>query len=153
MGRYLEYEAEAWVCLGLAVLVALISGSMIAGNLIWILLAETIRRLRRTRGKEEKNDFQFFGGQREKMNEESLRSLQAKLDEYHQWPCRFMFKFIVPAKKTEEVKTFFAGRPFTTRPSKNGRYVSFTAELEMHSSGEVIALYREAGKIEGIIAL
>jgi len=57
---------------------------MIAGNLIWILFAEAIRRLRRTRGKEEKNDFQFLGGQREKMNEESLRSLQAKLDEYHQ---------------------------------------------------------------------
>ena len=87
------------------------------------------------------------------MNEESLRSLQAKLDECHQWPCRFMFKFIVPQEKTGELTAFFADRPFTTRPSKNGRYVSFTAELEMQSSGEVIALYREAGKIEGIMAL
>lgn len=87
------------------------------------------------------------------MNEESLRSLQAKLDEYHQWPCRFMFKFIVPLEKNGELTTFFAGRPFTTRSSKNGRFVSFTAELEMQSSEEVIALYREAGKIEGIIAL
>lgn len=87
------------------------------------------------------------------MNEESLRSLQTKLDEFQQWPCRFMFKFIVPEKKTGELSSFFAGRPFTTRSSKNGKYVSFTAELEMRSSGEVIALYREAGKIEGIIAL
>ena len=87
------------------------------------------------------------------MNEESLRSLQAKLDECHQWPCRFMFKFIVPQEKTGELTAFFADRPFTTRPSKKGRYMSFTAELEMQSSGEVIALYREAGKIEGIIAL
>jgi len=87
------------------------------------------------------------------MNEESLRSLQAKLDEYHQWPCRFMFKFIVPLEKTGELTAFFAERPFTTRSSKNGKYVSFTAELEMQSSEEVIALYREAGKIEGIIAL
>jgi putative lipoic acid-binding regulatory protein len=87
------------------------------------------------------------------MNEESLCSLQAKLDEFHQWPCRFMFKFIIPQEKTEELITFFAGRPFTTRPSKTGKYVSFTAELEMQSSEEVIALYREAGKIEGIIAL
>jgi len=87
------------------------------------------------------------------MNEESLRSLKIKLDEYHQWPCRFMFKFIVPEQKTEEMIAFLAGRPFTTRPSKNGRYVSFTAELEMQSSEEVIILYREAAKIEGIIAL
>jgi uncharacterized protein len=87
------------------------------------------------------------------MNEESLRSLQTKLDTYHQWPCRFMFKFIVPKEKTGELTAFFAGRPFTTRSSKNGRYVSFTAELEMQSSEEVIIFYREAGKIEGLIAL
>lgn len=87
------------------------------------------------------------------MSEESLRSLQAKLDEYHQWPCQFMFKFIVPSEKTDELTAFFGDRPFTTRASKNGKYVSFTAELEMQSSGEVIALYREAGKIKGIIAL
>jgi putative lipoic acid-binding regulatory protein len=87
------------------------------------------------------------------MNEDSLRSLQTRLDQFHQWPCRFMFKFIVPADKTGELTAFFAEKTFTTRLSKNGRYVSFTAELEMQSSGEVIALYREAGKIEGIIAL
>ena len=87
------------------------------------------------------------------MNEESLRSLQVKLDEFYQWPSRFMFKFIVPRGKADELTAFFAGRPFTTRSSKNGKYVSFTAELEMQSSEEVIILYREAGKIEGIIAL
>ncbi len=87
------------------------------------------------------------------MNEESLRSLQIKLDEYHQWPCRFMFKFIVPREKSQELTTFFAGKPFTTRASKNGRYVSFTAEIEMQSSEEVIVFYREAGRIEGLIAL
>ncbi len=87
------------------------------------------------------------------MNEESLRSLQIKLDEYHQWPCRFMFKFIVPQEKAADLETFFAERPFTTRISKNGRYVSFTAEIEMQSSEEVIVFYREAGRIEGLIAL
>jgi len=87
------------------------------------------------------------------MNEESLRSLQAKLDEYHQWPCRFMFKFITPQEKALELTALFAGKPFTTRSSKNARYISITAELEMQSSAEVIALYREAGKIEGIISL
>ncbi len=87
------------------------------------------------------------------MNEESLRSLQVKLDEYHRWPCQFTFKFIVPREKAAELMDFFAERPFTTRASKNGKYVSFTAEIEMQSSEEVIIFYREAGKIEGIIAL
>ena len=87
------------------------------------------------------------------MDEESLRRLQVKLDGYHKWPCRFMFKFIVPRGKTAELATFFAEKPFTTRESKNGRFVSFTAEIEMRSSEEVIIFYREAGKIEGLIAL
>jgi uncharacterized protein len=87
------------------------------------------------------------------MDEESLRRLQVKLDEYHQWPSLFMFKFIVPREKTAELTTFLAKRPFTTRESKNGRFVSFTAEIEMQSSEEVIIFYREAGKIEGLIAL
>ena len=55
VGRYLEYETAAWICLGLAVLVTLIIGSMITGNLIWILISEAIRRLGRQlkqRGKE-----------------------------------------------------------------------------------------------------
>ncbi len=87
------------------------------------------------------------------MNEESLRRLQVRLDEYHQWPFRFMFKFIVPRERAAELTAFFGERPFTTRESKNGRFVSFTAEIEMQSSEEVIVLYREAGKIEGLIAL
>ena len=47
VGRYLEYETAAWVCLGLGALVTLMIGSLIAGNLIWILVSEAIRRLRR----------------------------------------------------------------------------------------------------------
>jgi len=46
-GRYLEYETAAWVCLGLGVLGTLISGSMITGNMIWVLISDTMRGLRR----------------------------------------------------------------------------------------------------------
>jgi hypothetical protein len=42
---------------------------------------------------------------------------------------------------------------FTTRYSKNARYVSFTAEWEVASSEEVISLYRQAAEIKGVIAL
>jgi hypothetical protein len=47
----------------------------------------------------------------------------------------------------------FKGRPFTTRYSKNAKYVSFTAEWEVASSEEVISYYRRAGKIKGVVSL
>ena len=87
------------------------------------------------------------------MNEDSLRSLQIKLDQFHQWPCRFMFKFIAPQDKINQLMAIFAASPFSTRCSKNARYISLTVELEMQSSDQVLAVYRRAGEIEGVMAL
>lgn len=87
------------------------------------------------------------------MNEETLKRLQARLDEFHRWPCRFMFKFIAPREKAPELIALFAETSFSTRSSRNGRYLSLTVELEMKTSGEVIAIYRRVGQIEGILAL
>jgi len=64
-----------------------------------------------------------------------------------------MFKFIVPTAKVDELTELFKGRPFTTRFSRTAKYVSITAEWVVRSSEEVISFYREAKKIEGIIAL
>jgi uncharacterized protein len=87
------------------------------------------------------------------MKEESLRSLKIKLDECHQWPCRFMFKFIAPQDKINQLMALFAETPFSTRSSKNARFISLTVELEMQSSDEVIEVYRRAGEIDGVMAL
>ena len=87
------------------------------------------------------------------MEDPTLLSLQAKLDEFYTFPCCYVFKFIVPMARVDELAELFKGRPFTTRYSKNAKYVSFTAEWEVASSEEVISLYREAAKIKGVIAL
>ena len=87
------------------------------------------------------------------MENSSLTRLQAKLDEFYTFPCPYVFKFIVPMARIDELTALFQGRPFTTRYSKNARYVSFTAEWEVGSSEEVISLYRQAEKIKGVIAL
>ena len=87
------------------------------------------------------------------MKEESLRSLKNKLDEFHQWPCPFMFKFIAPQDKINQLMAIFPATPFSTRCSKNARYISLTVELEMQSSDQVIAVYRRAGEIDGVMAL
>jgi putative lipoic acid-binding regulatory protein len=83
----------------------------------------------------------------------SLPSLQAKLDEFYTFPCPYVFKFIAPMARIDELAALFAGKPFTTRYSKNARYVSVTAEWEVASSEEVISFYRRAGTIKGVIAL
>ena len=87
------------------------------------------------------------------MENPSLSRLQVKLDEFYTFPCPYVFKFIAPMARIDELTALFEGRPFTTRVSRNARYVSFTAEWEVGSSEEVISFYREAEKIKGVIAL
>ena len=87
------------------------------------------------------------------MEDPSLLSLQAKLDEFYTWPTPYVFKFIAPMARVDDLTELFQGRPFTTRFSRNAKYVSITAEWEVGSSEEVISFYREAKKIGGIIAL
>jgi uncharacterized protein len=87
------------------------------------------------------------------LEDPSLLSLQAKLDEFYTFPCPYVFKFIAPMARIDELTALFKDRPFTTRYSKNARYVSFTGEWEVGSSEEVISLYRQAAEIKGVIAL
>ncbi len=87
------------------------------------------------------------------MDEGALSNFQARLDEFHRWPRSFTFKFIAPREKTADLLSIFEGKPFTTRQSKSGRYVSLTAEWEISSSDEVIAIYRQVARIQGVLAL
>lgn len=87
------------------------------------------------------------------MEDPTLLRLQAKLDEFYTFPCGYVFKFIAPMARVDELAQLLKGKPFTTRFSKTAKYVSFTAEWEVQSSDEVIFFYREAAKIKGVIAL
>ncbi len=85
--------------------------------------------------------------------EDSLLSLQAKLDEFYTWPNSYVFKFIAPMARVDELTDLFRGKPFKTRFSRTAKYVSITAEWEVRSSEEVISFYRRAKNIRGVIAL
>ncbi|MEZ4273625.1 MAG: DUF493 domain-containing protein [Myxococcota bacterium] len=71
----------------------------------------------------------------------------------HEWPCRYTFKFVVPAAKSGDVKELFNPGSTTSRPSKNGNYVSLTAVVLMASPDDVITVYERASRIEGLLAL
>jgi uncharacterized protein len=78
---------------------------------------------------------------------------QQLLDGDNEWPALYLFKFIVPRARFDELKEVFGDHPVTVRASSRGNYVSVTAHIEMQSSSEVIGIYRAAGRVEGVISL
>lgn len=83
----------------------------------------------------------------------NYEGLKSKLDEQFQWPGRYLFKFIVPVEKAEALLSLIPSKDWTKKSSSSGNYLSFTLYQTMASSDEVIAVYRRAEQIEGLIAL
>ncbi len=75
------------------------------------------------------------------------------LDENHQWPCPYLFKFIVPTKNICQLTELFPNDQLQTRASKNGKYTSVTFESNMSSSKEVMEVYQKASTIPGVMSL
>lgn len=86
-------------------------------------------------------------------DELSRENFKEKLDSQYSWPSLYMFKFIVPKGKEVKVLHLFPYNEVTTKESKNGNYVSVTAKVMMGSSEDIIKIYEEAYKIEGVISL
>lgn len=75
------------------------------------------------------------------------------LDQEHQWPTWYLFKFIVPRGKEDEVIALFPEAETSVKASSKGKYRSVTAKMMMLSSSDVLDIYEKAGHIEGVIAL
>lgn len=81
-------------------------------------------------------------------------SFQEKLDKHYAWPALYMFKFIVPTDKQEELRLLFPRHNASTeKKSEKGNYVSLTYQMMMPSSESVIEVYKKVSIIEGIVAL
>lgn len=87
------------------------------------------------------------------MTEEWTISFKEKLDNVYVWPSLYVFKFIVPYQKVEEVKLLFPNHVSTEKPSEKGKYISITFNMMMPSSDAVVAVYLKVKNIEGLIAL
>ncbi len=86
-------------------------------------------------------------------NNEEIKRLKELLENNHDFPTEYMFKFIVPHDKEAEVKNIFPYEAVRMNFSKRGKYVSITVELLMESSDAVLHVYKMANSIEGLIAL
>ncbi|MCB0366431.1 MAG: DUF493 family protein [Bdellovibrionaceae bacterium] len=78
---------------------------------------------------------------------------KAILDKEYNWPCEYMFKFIVPKDSLPQVEALFPNNEIQFRDSRKGNYVSATISLEVDCADLVIAIYEKAAKINGLIAL
>lgn len=69
------------------------------------------------------------------------------------FPCSYTFKFVVPETGKEKVETLLEHCEISERPSKNGKYISFTGVKIVKSVEEVLFIYEQASTIEGVISL
>jgi hypothetical protein len=84
-----------------------------------------------------------------------LERLKSQL-ELQEWPDVYFFKFIVPnaPEKIAQVSALFHDEAeITMHQSKTGKYISFSVKEMMLDVDSILDKYREAAKIEGIIAL
>ncbi|WNW02181.1 DUF493 family protein [Tenacibaculum sp. HL-MS23] len=83
--------------------------------------------------------------------------LKGQLEDTTTFPSKYLYKFIVPTdgNQVEEVKNLFnkGGAVIETKKSKTGKYNSLSIFLNVKSAEEVIAYYKKADVIKGIISL
>ncbi len=80
------------------------------------------------------------------------------LQENHDWPCKYSFKFIMPEPELKHFATLINDRmpyetPVTVNLSQKGKYASICFELECKSPREVLSLYHKVSDVNGLVSL
>lgn len=82
---------------------------------------------------------------------------EARLNEINKYPIDYSYKFIVPGEGVgkQQVQQIIAqyDLTFTTKNSKNGKYISYTAKLKAQSSDQIVEIYRAVSHVEKVIML
>jgi uncharacterized protein len=69
------------------------------------------------------------------------------------FPTLYMFKFIVPIGKEDQIAALFPNNEIKFRKSSKGNYISATIKAMMPSSDAILELYERASRVEGVISL
>lgn len=90
------------------------------------------------------------------LNDEAKDRLLGRLNEVHQWPSVYMFKFVLEPD-TERLTALQALFPpeseVLRRFSSGGKYISITIKEVMLSADDVVSRYEQVGAIGGVIML
>lgn len=84
------------------------------------------------------------------MSDEKFRSL---LDESHQWPDYYEFKFIVKAEDKDKILAHLSDCQISEKQSGKGNYISISARKLIKSTDEVVEIYKLMSSIKGVISL
>jgi len=89
--------------------------------------------------------------------EEFYKNFRNKLEENHDFPTNYTFKFIIKNKSeflTEIYRIFDdTHNVFSTKESSNRKYISCTISTFVIDADQIIRLYKETAKIDGIVML
>lgn len=106
---------------------------------------------------EEQSDMIIGDREKEKTPQEFYSEFKEKLEEVHHFPCKYVYKFIVPAseEKIALINSIFENveANFSSRDSKNKKYISLTVSYQAQSAEEVIRYYQEVASIPGVVLL
>ena len=83
----------------------------------------------------------------------NYESFRTRLEECHEWPCVYTFKFIIPQDRLAELYAVIPEEHASLRPSRTGKFVSMTASIHIEGSDEIIDIYEKVSRIEGAISL
>ncbi|MGL1862474.1 MAG: DUF493 domain-containing protein [Pseudodesulfovibrio sp.] len=84
---------------------------------------------------------------------DKIEQFKKTLDECHEWPCPYLFKFILPTENLAQVKELFPDHTIQTRESKTGKYTSVSMESSMCSSKAITDIYEKAAQVPGLMSL
>lgn len=100
---------------------------------------------------------EILQGNENKNPDEFYKSLKEKLENNHDFPEDYLFKFIIPTDdaKLTEIYKVFDGIKFTlgNRESKNGKYTACNINAFVLDADQVVRIYKEVASIENVILL
>lgn len=89
--------------------------------------------------------------------EEFYKKLKINLEENHQFPENYLYKFILPndSEKLTGIYQVFDGLEYSisTKESGKGNYISCSISCFVLDAQQVINIYQKVGEIEGVIML
>ncbi len=75
------------------------------------------------------------------------------LDQTYTWPTQYVFKFIIKESELALAQQVFQEEELVLKGSATGKYVSISITKDVHSSDDVILMYKRAVLIPGVMGL
>lgn len=75
------------------------------------------------------------------------------LNDQHEWPSDYLFKFVVPKAQLEELTKKIDLKEYESKESSTGKYISITFSWKMNCAEDVIKIYQKASEVKGLISL